>query len=228
MRKTEFANGEYYHIYNRGVDKREVFLGEKDYVRFIRGMKEFNRLETIGSLYEKDLREKRRRQRKAEGSLAPLKGAKLPSASVKLVEIICYCLNPNHFHMILKQLQDKGIEKFMHKLGTSHTNYFNRKENRSGSLFQGPFRSIYIESNNYLLYLSAYVNANNFIHGYNRNIDDWAYSSYLDYIGRRNGVLCDKKSILGQFKDAKECEEFIRNNALYLKGKKEMEKYLLE
>lgn len=115
----------------------------------------------------------------------------------------------------------------MHKIGTGYTNYFNKKYKRSGSLFQGPFKSIHIDSNEYLLYLSAYVNKNNFIHGY--NLVDWKYSSLLDYLGKRAGTLCNKESIMVQFNnDIERYKEFLENNALYLKEKKESTKYLLE
>ncbi len=211
MRKTVFANGEYYHIYNRGVDKREVFLNENDYLRFLRSMKEFNREDTIGSLYEKYLREKKVNE--SSGSSTPIMGVELPLSEIVpgLVEIVCYCLNQNHYHFILKQLQDKGIEKFMQKLDTGYTNYFNKKYKRSGALFQGKYKSIHVDSNEYLLYLSAYVNKNNFIYGYlerksdshsgSRTSTNWSYSSYLDYIGKRNGKLCNQVSILSQFRN---------------------------
>jgi REP element-mobilizing transposase RayT len=215
MRKIIFASGEYYHIYNRGVDKREVFLDKRDYERFLVNMREFNREDTIGSL--KDLQALRARNN----------GLLEPGVPEKLVEIVSYCLNPNHYHFILKQTMERGIERFMHKLGMGYTNYFNKKYDRSGSLFQGPFKAIHINSNEYLLYLSAYVNRNNFIHGYSLD-DKWPYASYLDYIGKRNGKMCNKETILNQFKDVEEYKEFINVNALYLKEKKEMEKYLLE
>jgi len=216
MRKIIFTNGEYYHIYNRGVDKREVFLDKRDYARLLVNMREFNREDIIGSL--KDLQALR--ARKNNGLLEP-------GVPEKLVEIVSYCLNPNHYHFILRQTMERGIERFMHKLGMGYTNYFNKKYDRSGSLFQGPFKAIYINSNEYLLYLSAYVNRNNFIHGYSQD-DSWPYTSYLDYVGKRNGKLCNKEVILNQFKDAEEYKKFINVNALYLKEKKEMEKYLLE
>jgi len=228
MRKTEFANDEYYHIYNRGVDKREVFLCEDDYVRFIVGMNEFNRMDAIGNLYRKKYLE----NLATKEAKPPIGG--LASDAEKLVEIICYCLNPNHFHFILKQLKVRGIEKFMQRLGTSYTMYFNKKYSRSGSLFQGPYKSIHIESNEYLLYLSAYVNANNFIHGYSKSIGEslkksWLYSSLLDYVGKRNGQLCNKEPILGQFNNSfSECEKYINDNAFLFREKKEMEKYILE
>ena len=233
MRKTEFANEEYYHIYNRGVDKREVFMNDKDYVRFLTAMKEFNRKDAIGSLYEKKLKDSKT-AREDSGSKSPI-GLLEPESSLtqKLVEIICYCLNPNHYHFILKQLEERGVERFMHKVGMGYTNYFNAKNKRSGSLFQGPFQSIHVDSNEYLLYLSAYVNANHFIHGYDSGLRSlgpfWSYSSLPDYLGKRNGKLCGKEIILGQFdNDFSQYEKYLNDNALYFKEKKEMEKYILE
>lgn len=108
-----------------------------------------------------------------------------------------------------------------------YTNYFNKKHSRSGSLFQGPFKSIYIDSNEYLLHLSVYVNANHAIHNYLEK--DWPYSSYLDYTGKRVGKLSSKEAILGQFdNNPKEYEKFMQDNINYFKEKKELEKYVLE
>jgi putative transposase len=216
MRKTEFANGEYYHIYNRGVDKREVFSCDGDYRRFIVGMNEFNN----------DLT-REQRLRLAEKSELSSGAPELSSDFSPMVEIICYCLNPNHYHLILKQLKEKGIEKFMHKLSTGYTNYFNKKYSRFGSLFQGPFKSIHIDSNEYLLHLSVYVNANHAIHNYSEK--DWPYSGYLDYAGKREGKLSSKVTILERFdNDPLEYEKFMQNNINYFREKKELEKYVLE
>jgi putative transposase len=224
-RKTELANGEFYHVYNRGVDKREVFSDDSDFQRFLIILREFNCQDAIGSLYEKSLREKK------HGSSTPFGGIELPVP--ELVEIIAYCLNPNHYHLILKQNSGKRIQKFMQKIGTGYTNYFNKKYKRSGALFQGRFKSIHVDSNEYLLYLSAYVNRNNFIHGYGNNESEWKYCSVLDYLGKRNGTLCNKDIILDQFKTNGSStptgyEEFLNGNALHLKNKKEIERYLLE
>ena len=117
IRRTKFVNNEYYHIYNRGVDKRDVFLDTKDYIRFIVSMREFNRIKPIGSLYYKN---KLARQ----GIRNPLG---VSDSCSKIVEIIAYCLNPNHYHFILKQLEDDGITNFMRKVGIGYTNYFNKK-----------------------------------------------------------------------------------------------------
>ncbi len=220
MRKTIFANDEFYHIYNRGVEKRDVFVDEKDYVRFLITLREFNKIEPTGGLYVQHL------IKKAGSSNQVARPSDLVATDEnKLVDIVAYCLNSNHYHMILKQKIDSGISKFMKRIGGGYSGYFNKKYKRSGSLFQGPFKSIHIDSNEYLLYLSAYVNQNNFIHGGDKY---WEYSSYLDFIGKRNGVLCNKEKVLNQFGSVKEYEEFVDKNAQYLKEKKGLNKYILE
>lgn len=201
------------------MDKRKTFLDTRDYERFLLSMNLLND--------------------EQEGLMIAWRDFKKSNPQVKLpeflkfrnrkplVEIIAYCLNPNHYHLILHQIKDKGIENFMHRVGTSHTKYFNKKNDRSGSLFQGVFKSIHIDSNEYLLYLSAYVNKNNFIHGYSKD-DSWIYSSFPDYIGKRGDKLCKKDIVLGQFKNRNEYQEFVNENALYMKNKKDLANYLLE
>ncbi len=238
MRKTEFINGEIYHIYNRGTDKRNIFMDRYDFQRFLLSMREFNR-EEAGKTIREILRNDSCRDRVSAECRDSV------SAS-GLVKVVAYCLNPNHYHLILEQQVDGGISKFMHKIGVAHTMYFNEKYNRSGSLFQGKFKAVHINSNEYLLYLSAYVNKNNFIHGGTN--ERWPYSSWLDYI---NGVgrdtvstftptgfcrdwistyyTCEKDIILDQFgRSAEEYKKFVEMNADYLKKKKMLVAYLLE
>jgi putative transposase len=221
QRRTPFVNEEYYHVYNRGVDKRETFSDEEDYKRFLLGIKEFNRIDPIGSLYEKHLREKKRQ------GLSPHYGDLVPTIPTVIVEIIAYCLNPNHFHLILKQVSDDGISKFMLKLGSGYTTYYNMKNDRSGSLFQGPFKSSHIDSNEYLLYVSAYVNCNSEVHKIAK-AEDYEWCSFPEYIGKSKNNLCNKNIILGQFKDLKEYYNYAKINAQEMKFKKEAEKMMLE
>ena len=219
MRKTEFACGEHYHIFNRGVDKRKIFLSDRDYQRFLISMELLN--DERDGLMEEWRNFKKNNPKAAFSDFREL-GSRKP-----LVSFVVFCANPNHYHFILRQRKQKGIERFMHKLGTSYTNYFNVKNKRKGSLFQGKFKAIYIDSNEYLLYLSAYINKNNFIHGYNKN-DSWKYSSLQEYLSSEGRGLCDKKVVLGQFANRKECADFMEKNAQYLKKKKEDERYILE
>src|SRR3989338_4216667 len=115
MRKQPIVTGEYYHIYNRGVDKRDIFNDKEDLHRFIESICEFNQIDGIGSI--RDLRK----------SKSESKALHLPISKDPLVAIVAYCLNPNHFHFILKQLVDGGIAKFMQKLQGGYTYYFNVK-----------------------------------------------------------------------------------------------------
>lgn len=212
MRREPLANNECYHIYNRGVEKRDIFSCNDDYLRFLKSMKEFNTDKPIGSIYEKHFLDK--------------KGFGHPMS--KIVEIIAYCLNPNHYHFILRQVADKGIEKFMQRVGNGYTKYFNHKHKRSGFLFQGKFKSAHIDNNSYLIYLSAYVNENHFIHGLGSS-HEWSYSSFSDYIGKTNWGICQMNIVLEQFNNNfNQYKKFSRENALHLKNKKETEKYLLE
>ncbi len=219
MRKTEFANGEYYHIYNRGVDKREVFGEERDYVRFLQSIREFNNIKPTGSLY---LREKIRNR-------DPIPTAVGIGSLVdgSLVKFICYCLNINHFHFILKQLTDRGISEFMKRIGTGYTSYFNQKYDRSGSLFQGKYKFAHIDTNEYLLWLSGYVNGNAEIHKIAK-AENYKWCSYQDYLGKRNGILCNKEIILSQFRNTDEYKKYVDMVIKESSKRKDLEKYFIE
>ena len=220
MRKVNFSNGEYYHIYNRGVDKRDVFCDEEDYLRFLESIREFNNIEVTISLY---IREKMRQKGLYPNSV----GAKHLQNLTYLVEFICYCLNPNHFHFIIKQLTNGGISEFMKRLGGGYTNYFNQKYDRSGSLFQGTFKAIHIDSNEYLLWLSGYVNGNAEIHKISNDKNN-KWCSYQNYLSLKNKTFCNKEIILSQFKDMGEYEKYVDVVIKESGNRKELEKYFIE
>ena len=218
-RKIPFINGEFYHIYNRGVDKREIFSDKYDLLRFFQSMDSFNTIEPIGSIYENTF--------KKLGSQTP---------KSKLVNFICYCLNFNHYHFILEQVSDKGIEKFMQRIGTGYTNYFNEKNRRSGSLFQGKFKSNHKDSNEYLLHLSAYVNLNNRGHQLGSptpKLMQSSWNEYMDnYTPQSSRCFCKKDIILGQFNTINEykifAEETLEGIVEKRKEDKKLESLLLE
>jgi len=119
MRKEKFVTGEYYHIYNRGVDKRTIFLDKNDYLRFLKSIKEFNVCRVDGGLYRKFLREREVVNRGSASNLEaePLNELEAEPLNDHLVDFICYCLNPNHFHMILRQSREDGICKIYATIG---------------------------------------------------------------------------------------------------------------
>lgn len=200
MRKVLFANDEFYHIYNRGTDKREIFSDPADFDRFLQSMQEFNTLDPIGSIYERTYSQK-------------LGGEASKSDKKPLVNIVAYCLNTNHYHFLLQQVSEKGIEKFMQRLGTGYTMYFNKKYERTGSLFQGVFKAVHVDSNEYLLHVSAYVNLNFRVHGFGGEASKFrsSWQEYAGSVGSGKGV-CFTDSVLGQFRNKKDYVDFSESS----------------
>ena len=208
--RPNLTNEEYYHVYNRGVDKRSIFQDQHDISRFLDSMGEFNVPEIITSIAHARKR---------------IRGRSPTPTSNRLVDVIAYCLNPNHYHFILKQNAEEGISKFMHKLGTGYTNYFNKKHNRSGSLFQGKYKCKLVQSEEALKYVSVYVNLNHKVHGYSGR--SWTpTSSYEQYIGENSGEntckINDKQSVLEHFKSPQDYKEYSEATLLEIKSNKEL------
>ena len=221
MRKKPFVNKEYYHIFNRGVDKRKVFLDNNDLNRFLQSMDEFNSVTPIGSIYENSFNKNRI---KLGHSMSKFESGKKKEKD-KLVNFVCYCINPNHYHFLLEQAVDNGIEKFMQRLGNGYTKFFNNKYLRSGSLFQGRYKSVHVDSNEYLLHLSVYINLNDRVHQLGHSMSK---SSWGEYIGGNNYSFCDKDIVLDQFNKTEDYEVFANDSLKPIMQKKEMENFLLE
>jgi len=211
MKRFKIATGEYYHILNRGFEKMEIFRDSQDIGRFALSMGEFNSIEPIGSIFENSFR---------KAKLGP------PRSKQELVEFVCFCLNPNHFHFLVRQAVDDGLKKFMQKLGGGYTKYFNLKYRRSGYLFQGPYKLVHVNSNEYLLHLSVYINLNFKVHklGPRRSKSSWE-----EYLAENRGKgFCRKNIVLDQFKNAKEYKDFAEYSLESIIARKDMEKYLIE
>lgn len=223
MRKFLFQNNEFYHIYNRGVDKWRIFDNDKDYIRFLISVREFNNFEISGSLYSKNNKTKNKVKK---GSKIPI-GSLVPS-DTPLIEIISYCLLPNHYHFMLKQITENGMAKFFHKLNTGYTNYYNFKNKRTGSLFEGPYKSIHVKTSSYLQYLSCYINGNPEIHKISK-AESWIWSSYKDYLGLRNGTLSNKRIVLDEFNNSNQYKLLVNEIIIEsIERKDEIKKYFLE
>ncbi|MEK7515583.1 MAG: transposase [Patescibacteria group bacterium] len=168
MRKEPLVTEECYHIYNRGVDKRDIFNNLEDLERFKESMKQFNRTEGIGSL---------ELHRKLVRGL----GSHIEKDIEPIVSIVAFCINPNHFHFILKQLVDDGISNFLQKLQGGYTYYFNKKHERSGSLFQGTFKSKLIDDEDYFRKIFGYTNQNYLVHEIPKNKFQFIFASDKEY-----------------------------------------------
>ena len=224
MKKDTLIDGEYYHIYNRGVDKRIIFQDRDDYFRLFLGLHLLNcKQEGIMERWRTFIRGNPRAKLSEFQEFSSRQGF---SYEDQLVEIIAYCLLPNHYHIVIKQESKEGIRIFMHKLGTSYTNYFNKKNERSGSLFQGTYNAVHIDSKELLPHLSVYVNCNYIIHGITDN--DYQWSSLPDYLGKRNGSLCQKEAVLNQFKNIEDYKSFLDDNLSNIREIRELKKIVLQ
>ena len=206
MNREPFQNGEYYHIYNRGTDKRKIFNDFRDVDRFLKSMRLFNSVEPIGSVWLQDLIQEKNTRK-------------------KLVAITAYCLNPNHYHLILQQRIENGITEFMKRLNGGYTWYFNFKTKRTGALFQGRFKSKHIFDDDYLLRVSAYVNLNDHVHQLSGSTAQLVRSSWNEYTSGTSG-LCEKKIIFSQFRKWQEYEKFALEALPQILQRKEDEKEL--
>ncbi|MFA6257036.1 MAG: transposase [Candidatus Paceibacterota bacterium] len=194
MRKDPLVTREYYHIYNRGVDKRDIFSSKKDLDRFALSAKEFNSVVPIGSIKDK------KHKKPADSDV----GRPNP-----LVSIVAYCFNPNHFHFILKQEVDGGISEFFKRLLGGYTKYFNLVHSRTGALFQGRFKSQLIDDEPYFLKIRPYVHVNYMVHNIPKERMHLVLSSEKEY-DTKNFILVSEK-------EAGEVLEFYGGNENYKK-----------
>ncbi len=203
MRQISFTEGEIYHIYNRGVEKRNIFLDNKDYFRFIHDLFEFNDEEPASLLYYK----------KPFIQSYETKSHRIDHKRKLIVEILVFALMPNHFHLLLRQRKESGISQFMHKLGVGYSMYFNQKYERAGSLFQGPYKAVLVEKDSHFLHLPYYIHLNpldlKFLEWRNKEIKNYRaavkflknyrWSSFLDYIGKKNFPSVTQREFLMEF-----------------------------
>jgi putative transposase len=224
MKKPSFVENEIYHIYNRGVEKRKIFLDNQDHFRFIHDLFEFNDEDSVLNMaYYFNSKpmgtgpqyfERERRPRKL------------------LVEILIFTLMPNHFHLLLKQKREKGITKFMQKLGTGYTMYFNKKYERVGSLFQGRFKAVLVSEDSHFTHLPFYIHANPLDLNYrgSTSIDflrKYRWSSFLDYIGKKNFPSVTSRKLFleffgGEREYEKATEEWLKERERNLEKIKEI------
>ena len=197
-RVIPFVNDHFYHIYNRGVEKRTIFENRRDYSRFLKTLR-----------YYQFAGPKPRFSKFLNNQSSKTKLDK------KVVEIASYCLMPNHFHLLIKQLQDGGITEFLSKLSNSYTKYYNTKHTRVGPLLQGEFKAVLIESEEQLMHISRYIHLNPFVSFLVRDLNFYEWSSYSDYIGKISDGICSKEAVLDLFKSSQDYEKFVLDQADY-------------
>jgi|SRR3989344_3254607 len=196
--KTYINNG-IYHIYNRGVEKRKIFQDKQDYNIFLNYIKEYlspppdiSQLKTQFILQGETFKGLRR----------------LPRNYYKKITLIAYCLLPNHFHLLINQNSTDDMQEFIRSLCTRYSIYFNKKYDRVGGLFQGPYKAVIVTEDNYLLHLSRYIHLNP--KDYTKDIIN-TYSSYAEYMGLRRTEWVKPDIVLGFFNNPA-TQELIKTN----------------
>ena len=130
--------------------------------------------------------------------------------------------------MLVKQCTDLPLSKLLSKTCTGYAKYFNLKYGRIGQVFQDQFKAIAVDSNEYLVWLSAYIHSNPIVSGLVENSEDWQWSSYAEYLGSEWGVLCDKSLVRQQFQSVEDYKKFVLECTVLIREKKEMERLLLD
>src|SRR3990170_7687268 len=196
-----FAEDSYYHVFNRGVEKRNIFLEEDDYLTFIYYLSAY--LLPLEKVIEKypDLPMR-------------LTGKSL----VDEVELIAYCLMPNHFHLLLRQRSKDGISKLLKQLTNAYTLYFNQKNQRVGSLMQGPFRAAPITEDPLFIHLVRYIHLNPVASNLTKDLNAHRWSSYHHYLGNEADLPVEKDNILSYFPSVGAFKGFHEDHADYEKN----------
>jgi len=227
-RRQQFVNGEIYHIVLRRIDDNLIFKDIGDYYRGIFSIYEFNNSNPVSIKERRKIRARFKKNQSARGRASGTEEEE--DKRDKLVEVLAFCFMPNHIHLLLRQLKDDGISKFMSKVGTGYGGYFNRKYNRKGYVFQNRFSAVHIKDDNQLKIVFVYIHTNpialiepnwkdNGIKDSEKAIKflkSYRWSSYPDYIEKKNfPSVTERDFILEIMSGEQNCREFIEHWVKY-------------
>lgn len=228
-RKIKFRKNGYYHIFDIAKDKRNIFLGENDMQRFLKTMFLSNNCYSFRGVWEL---ERSKTEKPIDEVKKILKNKKIPIKP--LVKICAFCLMPDHFHFLVKEVCPNGTARFMQKLLNSYAKFFSNRHRQSGSLFRGRYCAAEIENEKQLKFIIAYINAINpaqlvepylkikGIENYSKvseTIDSWQWSSHQDFLHRRNLIFIEKKFINEIFSSPAQYNNFLKDILLGKKNK---------
>ena len=194
-RKHELINNQVYHIHTKSIGRSKVFTSDAEYdrMRDMLAYYQFEESTTKFSLHKK-------RVGPLEGSLA----AHVVNANEgkeRIVQVIAYCLLPTHMHLVLKQLKENGISRFMADIKNSYSRYFNLNHRRKGPLWEGRFKNVLIDNAEDLAHLTRYIHRHS-VHSSLSNIPEaWNYSSYHEYLCQQDYRICDYYGIVNMSPD---------------------------
>lgn len=208
-RNVVLANGQYYHVFNRSINKESIFFTMRDCTRAFETLYYYQFVSPPIKLsyYLSSGIEKR-------NEIITL----LNNQSNKLIEVTSFCLMPNHFHLLLKQVAENGISKFLAQFQNSFTRYFNTFHQRDGHLFQGQFKAVRIEDDDQLLHVNRYIHLNPYTSFVVKSFDElenYRYSSLHEYLQKPLNRLTKENEIISHFSSIEQYKNFLYDQADY-------------
>ncbi len=221
IKRPQLVNGEIYHLVLRAIEGFKLFRNQKDYFRMVDDLFEFNDDGPTSSSY---------RHGKIPRTLLGMGGRRL------LIEVLAFCLMPNHLHLLVRQLKQGGISKFMRKIGAGYGGYYNKKYQRRGRLFDGRYRIVHVKTDNQLKIVFVYIHTNPvaiLIHNWKEKgisarefqkalkfLENYRWSSYPDYLGKKNfPSLTSREFLLREMDGVREARRFVND---WLREKKKL------
>lgn len=199
-RIREFAGNYYYHIFHRGIQKTKTFIDDQDYQIFIYYLQVYltDPMYLISKYPQLPIR---------------LQGKNLN----RELELMAYCLMPNHLHFLIKLSTKDGISKLMKQILNAYTFYFNKKYDRSGPLFEGRYKAVRIPSDELLLHISRYIHLNPVVVNLVEDPENYKWSSYRNYLNGKGEEIVKPQRVLSFFKTTKDYQRFVQNQIDYAK-----------
>lgn len=219
-RPIYFRTGYIYHVFNRGVERRNLFQSTRDRERFVL-LLEYYRFADIPKSFSHYLNLSLEEHKKYSKTLQSLPHA---------IDILAYCLMPNHFHLLLRQQNDHGIIEAISNISNGYAKYFNTKYQRVGPLFQGPFKAVRIESDEQLLHVSRYIHLNPVVSGVisESKLFTYPWSSLATYLGTHPRPWVENHTVLEYFRNIEAYREFVNDQVAYGKELEKIKHLTLE
>ncbi len=221
MRITPLVNGEIYHVFNRGINRQPTFYSRRDYRRALLTIRFYRLLHPPQRL--SDFLQTDSKKRETILANAEKHGS--------LVTVLAFCLMPNHFHLLLRQETDNGISKFMGNFQNSYTRYFNTRHQRDGAIFLTQFKAVRMETEDQLLHVSRYIHLNpysSYIVKTQQQLLNYPWSSLNEYLNPAQAIISQPEVVLSSFKNPRQYQQFVLDQADYQRRLEEIKHLTLE
>lgn len=212
-RYDEFAPGELYHVFTRGIERRDIFLSNQDRLRFLDLLVYYMTQEKPMSFSTAIKLKQQQAVKTAENG--------------GLVNLLCYCLMDNHVHLLLHENTEHGISTYMQRVLNAYARYFNIKQDRSGSLFLHPFKAVLIDGDEQFLHVSRYIHLNPFVAHLVSNPNAYQWHSLNEYLKPKRGNRCHT-TLLGDMMQPTDYQRFIADEADYQQSLEDTQHLLID